>query len=61
MSVKAVHHQVEFTIRRDERDVPLLLKLVQADALMELDVLHLNELASSCPALHLEKHFVVEA
>ena len=58
--IKAVSHQVELAIRRDERDVPLLLELVQADALMELNVLHLDEFSPCRPVLHLKQHLVVE-
>ena len=60
MSVKTVSHQIELTIRRNERNVALLLELVQSNALVELDVLHLNKFASCSPILHLEEDFVIE-
>ena len=61
MGVQTIGHQVEFTIRGDERNVTLLFELVKAHALMELDVLHLDELSSRCPILHLKEHLVVKA
>ena len=59
--VQSISHQIELTIRRDERDVALLLELIEAYALMELDVLHLDKFASCRAILHLEKHFVVQS
>ena len=61
MRIQTIGHEVEFTIRRDKGDVALLLELVQAHALMELDVLHLDQLASSRSVLHLKEHLVIEA
>jgi len=54
MRVEAIGHEIKLSIGRDKRDVALLFKLVQPDALMELDVFHLNQFASSCAVLHLE-------
>ena len=61
MRIKTISHQVEFTIWRYERDVAVGLELVQSDALMELYVLHLDELAACCPILQLKQDLVVEA
>ena len=61
VGVKAVGHQVELTIRWDKRDVALLLEFVQADALVEFDVLHFDQFAAGRPALHIEEDFVVQA
>ena len=60
VSVQTIGHQVEFTIRRDERNVTLLFELVEAHTLMELDVLHLDKFASRCPVLHLKQHLIVK-
>ena len=59
--VQTVGHQVELTVRRDKRDVALLFELVEAHALVELDVLHLDQFATGRAVLHLEEHLVVEA
>mgnify|MGYP000276308820 CR=1 FL=1 len=61
MCIETIGHQIEFTIRRYKRNVAFLLELVQTHTLMELDVLHLDQLASCSPILHLEEDLVIEA
>ena len=61
MRIKSVSHQVKFTVWRYERNVAVGLELVQSDALMELYVFHLDELAACSPILQLKEDFVVEA
>lgn len=43
-----VGHEFKFAIRWNERDCAIIFESSQADALMELDILHLDSLATRC-------------
>mmetsp|Transcript_8152 Transcript_8152/g.20441 ORF Transcript_8152/g.20441 Transcript_8152/m.20441 type:complete len:329 (+) Transcript_8152:596-1582(+) len=59
--VEAVIHQLEFTVRRDERNGAVVLEAGQPDALVEPDVLHFHRLAfGDRPTRCLEEKLVVQ-
>lgn len=45
MSVEAIRHELELSVRRDEGDGAVVLKAGQTDALVELDILQLYRFA----------------
>eukprot|EP00964_Phaeocystis_antarctica_P161881 scaffold135140_cov65-Phaeocystis_antarctica.AAC.1 len=45
LRAEAIAHQLELAVGRDERDGAVILEAREADALMELDILHLHRLA----------------
>jgi len=45
--VESVRHQLKLSIRRNERDGPVVVKPRQTDTLVKLDVFQLNGLALS--------------
>lgn len=50
LGVEAVAHELELAVGRDERDGAVVLEARQANALMELNVLHLDRFAARCCA-----------
>lgn len=60
LGIQSVCHQLELPVRRDKCDVPLALKLVQPDTLVELNVFHLDKLALGGPSGHVEERLVIE-
>mmetsp|Transcript_20800 Transcript_20800/g.61968 ORF Transcript_20800/g.61968 Transcript_20800/m.61968 type:complete len:308 (-) Transcript_20800:8-931(-) len=60
--VQSIAHELEFAIRRDERDGAVVLEAGQADTLVKFDVLHLHGLAlGHRPPCRLEQQLVVES
>lgn len=60
MCVDTVSHEVKGSIWGNERDASFTFKLVEANTLVELDVLHFDELSARGLALLFEEFFVVE-
>jgi len=61
MRVNSVRHQIKFTVWRNERDASFAFELIQADALMELNVLHFNQFTARRAALLFKEILIVEA
>lgn len=61
LGVEAVGHEFELAVRGDEGDGAVVFESRQANALVELDVLHLDSLAAGGAASCLEHDLVVEA
>jgi len=60
LCVQAVTHELKLAIRGNETDCSVILKPRQSHALVELDVFHLDSLASCSAARGLEHGFVVQ-
>lgn len=61
LGVEAVGHELELAVRGDEGYRAVILEAGESDALVELDVLHLDGLAAGAAARRLEHDLVVEA
>lgn len=61
LCIQPVAHKLEFPIRRDEADCPVVLESTQPHTLMEFHILHLHRLAPRRSPRRLEHHFVVQA
>lgn len=61
VGVEAVGHELKLAVGRDKGDCAVVFEAGEADALVELDVLHLNGLAAGGAAGRLKHDLVVEA
>jgi len=61
LCVQPVAHELELAIWRNEADGPVVFESTQPYALMELDIFHLDGLASCCSTRCLKHDFIVEA
>lgn len=57
MSVEPIGHELELSVRRDERDGAVVLEAREANTLVELDVLELHRAAASYS--HMKVRFVM--
>ena len=61
LGVQTIRHKFEFTIWGYKSDEAFSLKLVQAHALVELDVFHLDKLTTRCSPCHIKQYLIVKA
>lgn len=61
LCVQPVAHELEFSVRWDKADGPVVLESTQPHALVELDIFHLDRLSSRRPTSRFEHDLIVQA